>query len=306
MTLVWTKSFLPNFSASSGSQTLSYLSFRQKINKCDVILVVQYYVEFCKQANDGINYWGIKAGSLKKHEPTKITIEQLANRYIKSLKKVQKQGEYNIAGWSLGGTIAFEMIRQLEQEKEDVRFFGIIDSKPPYANEEVKIKEFTVEFELSWIRNYFNNEEVIEGLSTEINLKDFWFKVIHYLRNLDGASEIIKDEIIRNIGFEIKDYKDISIEDLVKYMNFTRSLSTACDHYKPKNIINSQINYFAASDSINTINSEMWNRFSQKPIIKQEVLGSHFSIFKQPNVKNLYSRFFECFIACESKVLFKD
>ena len=53
---------------------------------------VDGYIEFCKQATDGINYWGFKAGSLKQYEPTNISIEQLAIKYIKSLKKVQKQG----------------------------------------------------------------------------------------------------------------------------------------------------------------------------------------------------------------------
>ncbi|NOQ28126.1 MAG: amino acid adenylation domain-containing protein, partial [Bacteroidales bacterium] len=264
---------------------------------------VDGYIEFCKQANDGINYWGIRAGSLKKYEPTNITIEQLAIKYIKSIKKVQKQGEYNIAGWSLGGTIAFEMIRQLEQEKEKVRFFGIIDSMPPNVNEEVKIKEFTIDSELDWIRKYFD-DEVIAGLNTEIDLKDFWLNVIAYLKNIAGASEILKYEIVKNIGFEIKEYEKVSIEDLVKYMNFARSLSKASYNYSPENVINTRISYFAASES-KSIRYKNWNIFAQKDMNIKIVKGSHFSIFTQANVKKLYSRFFDCFIACESKILFE-
>ena len=110
-------------------------------------------------------------------------------------------------------TIAYEMIRQLEQEKEKVRFFGIIDSRSPIVNVEAKIKEFTVESELDWIRNYIKDEKIIAELSLKNNLKELWFNMLGYLKSLNNAEGIIKDEIIRNIGFEIKDYKEISIEE---------------------------------------------------------------------------------------------
>ncbi|NOQ26415.1 MAG: amino acid adenylation domain-containing protein, partial [Bacteroidales bacterium] len=262
---------------------------------------VDAYIEFCKQANDGINYWGIRAGKLKKYLPINITIEQLATRYIKCLRKIQKQGEYNIAAWSLGGTIAFEMIRQLEQEQEKVRFFGIIDSKPPNLNEEVKIKEFSVQSELDWMRNYIKDEGIIAELSLKKDLEEFWIDMLGYLKNLNNAEGIIKDEIIRNIGFEIKDYKDISIEELLKFMNFARSLSAACYNYTPKNIINTQINYFAASDSKQII-TKNWQEYSKKDLIFKEVQGNHFTIFKQPNVEQLYKKFKMCFITIDKKV----
>jgi thioesterase domain-containing protein/acyl carrier protein len=263
---------------------------------------VDGYIEFCKESNDEFNYWGIKAGVFKKNEPSNFTLEQLADIYIKCLKKVQPTGKYNIAGWSLGGTIAFEMVRQLEQEKNEVRFFGIIDSVPPNINANVKVKEFTVDSELNWLRKYFDEEEVIERFSAELNLKDLWHKVIHYLNNQDGASEIIKDEIVRNIGFNINKYKKASIEDLIKYMNFTRSLSTACSYYIPKNVINSQINYFAARDS-KRIRKENWNIFTEINMVIKEIKGDHFSIFTAPNVKFLFKQFKESLNDVNKKVL---
>jgi amino acid adenylation domain-containing protein len=260
---------------------------------------VDSYIEFCKQAIDGINYWGIGAGSLKKYEPTEFNIEQLATRYIKCLKKVQKQGEYNIAGWSIGGTIAFEMVRQLEQEKENIRFFGIIDSRAPIVNGDDKTTEFTVESELGWIMENFN-DELLKGLNIEMDLKDFWIDAICYIKDIEGATEIIREEIFRNTGLDINEYKKVSIEELVKFMNFTRSLSVAWNNYIPGNIINTQINYFAASDSKNLI-IEKWDKFSRKPLIEEVVEGTHFSIFKVPNVKGLCEKFEKCLINVNRK-----
>lgn len=62
-------------------------------------------------------------------------------------------------------------------------------------------------------------------------------------------------------------------------MNFIRSLSAACNYYIPDNIINSQINYFAASDSKNMI-IDNWSKLSQKPMIVEEVAGNHFQYLK--------------------------
>jgi len=265
---------------------------------------VDGYIEFCKQANDGINYWGIRAGNLKNHEPVNFTIEQLTNRYIKCIKKVQKHGEYNIAGWSLGGTIAFEMARQLEQENDKVRFLGIIDSYAPVTTKSGNLNEFTVESELSWIRKYFDDNEVISRFSSQRGLKYLWFDIIDYLKNIEGASEIIKGEIVKNIGFDIKEYKKVSIEELVKFMNFTRSLNRACNNYVPRNTINTQINYFAACESKNII-IENWHQFSKKVMNIKEVEGNHFSIFTLPHVKSFYNQFNECFVHVDKKILFE-
>jgi thioesterase domain-containing protein len=217
-------------------------------------------------------------------------------------KKVQKYGEYNISGWWLGGTIAFETVRQLEQENEKVRFFAIIDSKPPVENEQVKIKEFTIESELDWIRDYIKDEEIISELRLKNDLKGLWIDMLGYLKSLSNTEEIIKDEIIRNNGFEIENYKDISIEELLKIMNFTRSLSNACNYYKPKNVVSTQINYFAAGYSKQII-AKNWQEFSENDIIIEEIQGTHFTIFKQPNVRLLYEQFVKCFMNVDKNAL---
>ncbi|MCP4181645.1 MAG: amino acid adenylation domain-containing protein, partial [bacterium] len=293
---------LANFISADKLNTAVYddnLALLKKgdVNGTNIFLIhdgsgeINGYIEFCKQADNGINYWGIRAGNMKKHEPVNFTIEQLAKKYLKCVRKIQDHGEYNIAGWSLGGTIAFEMIRQLEQENENVRFLGIMDSMPPNISKNANAVEFTVESELSWIRNYIDNDEVIAGFNAKSDLKDFWYDIIDYLKNID---EIVKDVIIKNIGFEIKESKKSSVEELIKHMNFVRSLSRACNYYKPENAIVSQINYFSASDSKNAfING--WRENSSKDLIVREIEGTHFSIFTLPSVIGLHKAFEACF-----------
>ena len=91
---------------------------------------VDGYIEFCSHLNNGFNCWGIRAGKLD-GEGQNLTIEALAGLYAEKIRKIQPHGPYFIAGWSIGGTIAFEMVRQLEEAGETPGFLALIDAPPP-------------------------------------------------------------------------------------------------------------------------------------------------------------------------------
>lgn len=61
------------------------------------------------------------------------TIEGLATLYIGAIRRVQLAGPYRLAGWSMGGVIAYEMARQLRQAGERVASLALIDSYTPDA-----------------------------------------------------------------------------------------------------------------------------------------------------------------------------
>ncbi|MCP5048763.1 MAG: AMP-binding protein, partial [bacterium] len=92
---------------------------------------VEGYVEFCNHLTDTFHYWGIKADPSQSGNQENLSIEKAAATYIKKIKKIQPDGPYYIAGWSMGGTIAFEIIRQLEERNEKINFAALIDVLPP-------------------------------------------------------------------------------------------------------------------------------------------------------------------------------
>ena len=61
------------------------------------------------------------------------TIEGLATLYLDAIRRVQPAGPYRLAGWSMGGLIAYEMARQLRQAGERVASLALIDSYTPDA-----------------------------------------------------------------------------------------------------------------------------------------------------------------------------
>ena len=61
-----------------------------------------------------------------------LSIQTLATEYIALMKTVQKEGPYRIAGWSAGGSIAYEIAYQLLGFGDEVEFLGLLDYFPQH------------------------------------------------------------------------------------------------------------------------------------------------------------------------------
>ena len=59
------------------------------------------------------------------------SLEDMADRYFRTLRQAQPAGPYYLLGWSLGGAMAMELARRLEVAGETVSFVGLLDSYVP-------------------------------------------------------------------------------------------------------------------------------------------------------------------------------
>ena len=64
-------------------------------------------------------------------DPDGEGIEALAERYVSAIREHQPAGPYLLAGYSLGGLIAFEMARQLRARGEEIQLLAILDARWP-------------------------------------------------------------------------------------------------------------------------------------------------------------------------------
>ncbi|KAL4744740.1 hypothetical protein BDW72DRAFT_187919 [Aspergillus terricola var. indicus] len=62
------------------------------------------------------------------------SIDETVETYAAQIRQVQPHGPYAIAGYSLGSTLAFEVAKVLEAQKEEVRFLASIDYPPHIAH----------------------------------------------------------------------------------------------------------------------------------------------------------------------------
>lgn len=72
--------------------------------------------------------YGIQALGLNKETEIPSTIEEISKRLIDEILKVQPNGPYSFAGYSLGGFIAFEIAKQLKEMGKEIKMLGVIDT----------------------------------------------------------------------------------------------------------------------------------------------------------------------------------
>jgi thioesterase domain-containing protein/acyl carrier protein len=61
----------------------------------------------------------------------KPPLEVCARRYVDELRRIQRDGPYQLIGYSFAGVIAYEMARQLLVSGEHVSFLGLLDTPAP-------------------------------------------------------------------------------------------------------------------------------------------------------------------------------
>ena len=89
------------------------------------------------------------------------SIEEIAETYVKNIRKHQPNGPYAIAGYSLGSTVAFEISKLLESNGDEVAFLGLFDS-PPYMRELID--------KLEWIDVLVNVAYFLELISEDFSI----------------------------------------------------------------------------------------------------------------------------------------
>ncbi len=72
--------------------------------------------------------YGLQAPGLFQDEWTVADLPSLAASYLDAIRQVQPEGPYRLAGWSIGGAIAFEIARQLTQAGADLQRLALIDA----------------------------------------------------------------------------------------------------------------------------------------------------------------------------------
>jgi amino acid adenylation domain-containing protein len=77
--------------------------------------------------------YGLQAVGLDGKAPRHTSIESMAAHYVSELRQFQPDGPYCLAGYSMGGLVAFEVAQQLYAMGQHVAFLGLLDTKPKAA-----------------------------------------------------------------------------------------------------------------------------------------------------------------------------
>jgi amino acid adenylation domain-containing protein len=274
---------------------------RKGLSKTDYIFFihdgtgeVEAYIGLCHYLDNNFNCWGIRVDRRKNIAPQKVSIIDIAGEYARKIKKVQSQGPYNIAGWSLGGIIAYEIVRQLETLHEPIGFFAMFDTYTYRTNLPGPVNGFSVNDELKFLQNVLKNEAVIEKWAQKMDTGEIWNQVVDYLEAHSTRMEEMDNLIAKNnIRKSLPNFDQLNIKEKIFYINILRSFQQAWLHYMPVGKINSPIHFFKAHDIKQKASPIQvpFNESSTETIITHEVSGDHFSMLAPPEVINLAKAF---------------
>lgn len=97
----------------------------------------------------GHPFYALQAKGIEPGETPYTSIEVMAQAYVQAIRETKPVGPYLLAGWSMGGTIAFEMARVMENMGETVSGILMIDAPSPdmdaYAINEIDDVDFLLE-----------------------------------------------------------------------------------------------------------------------------------------------------------------
>ncbi|MEN0135295.1 MAG: amino acid adenylation domain-containing protein, partial [Rhodococcus sp. (in: high G+C Gram-positive bacteria)] len=85
------------------------------------------YTGFAEHVDENRPVFGIQTPAVV-GEVLPDSIEALAARYLTEVRRIQPEGPYDLAGWSIGGVLAHAMAVQLQQAGQTVRSLVMLDS----------------------------------------------------------------------------------------------------------------------------------------------------------------------------------
>lgn len=89
------------------------------------------YLDLARLLDPEQQVYGLQSAGLMGECPPLHTIEEIATHYIAEIRAFQPEGPYWLAGWSMGGVIAIEMARQLQNAGHEVASLVLLDSLAP-------------------------------------------------------------------------------------------------------------------------------------------------------------------------------
>lgn len=85
------------------------------------------YVHLVEHLDPAQPVYGFQSRGLYDIEKAHTTIEEMASCYVRQLVEFYPSGPVMLAGWCLGGTVAFEMAHQLKRAGREVALLALID-----------------------------------------------------------------------------------------------------------------------------------------------------------------------------------
>jgi amino acid adenylation domain-containing protein len=218
---------------------------------------VLIYKELAVALGDNQPVYGLRY--VKNEDLQKISVEAMAEKYIKQIKKIQPQGPYNLLGFCYGGAIAYEMAHRLLQDGKDVSLTVINFVNPGFVQTKTSLSNLVI----NKMRRLYNMpvKETVSLISRKIN----------NVFNLSNRPVISRGE---------------NSEVFYNNSSTSNEIKKAINEYKPrpypgKMVLIRGINYDRYEDKLG------WEHTADGNINVSRIFAPHDLMLKKPNVERV-------------------
>ncbi len=226
--------------------------------------VLSYY-HLSRAIGSDYTVYGLRAIGHETNDRPLNTIDEMVDRYLLEIIENNKTGPYYLAGWSMGGVIAYELANRLEQLGKKVGLLGLIDthSVSKLIGEEKEDRGFS-----SPLIQY----AALMGIEEDYNPS---------LSETEGLKILLSHSI--KTGYLPK---DANISDMKQRVDLMISGYHALTEYQPTQKIKSDINLFRATktDRLPIVEAEEWIDHTDGKVQVHDIDGTHDTIIGTPHV----------------------
>jgi amino acid adenylation domain-containing protein len=92
------------------------------------------YYRLARYLGPDVSVYGLQAVAMDGITPAHTRVEEMAAYYIREIRQCQPEGPYYLGGYCFGGTLAYEMARQLYAIGQEVAFLALLNAGTPAYN----------------------------------------------------------------------------------------------------------------------------------------------------------------------------
>lgn len=229
------------------------------------------YKDLARHIGDDQPFYGLQTLELETGLVVEATIENMAANYVEAIRRVQPVGPYLLGGWSMGGVVAFEMARQLQQQGQQIGLLALIDSQAPVDQQ-----------------SKYSGRELLPYFARDLGLTGDNLRMP--VAEESAVRPITQREVWKEARLGGLIPSDMTLLEFVKVLTTFKINLNTVRRYQPEKY-QGRVTLFRAeqnqkqdnfSDDLNG-----WEKLADGGVALHVVPGDHFSMVREPHVKVL-------------------
>jgi thioesterase domain-containing protein len=257
--------------------------------------VLEYY-ELARHLGPDQPFYGLQSRGLDGSEAPHSRIEDMAAHYVKELRELQPAGPYFIGGRSLGGTIAFEMARQLNAQGQEIGLLALLDSYPVGHARLLEADSLSAR-----ARRFLRRVGAHVANMRNLPLRD---KLGYLIDKSQYAPIRIKSTIWRTI---YRSYQSLG-QQVPRALCDVEEFNWLAAHEYVPHFYEGRITFFWASSDLRAKFDllEGWQALARGGMEVHEIPGTHLDMIKDPHVAELAKKLDACLVQAQDRALRGD